>query len=277
MRTSGIIMLKKSSLERKKFKKEELTLIQKLDLKELTVAMPENLTQLLIWTSDLAQYDHAMFIKNIKELEIIVETDQKKSQQLQDQINFYRKRSGVENQTKDFYLNKLLNEGDVVVQGYIKHPTKTHTKYAVISYHGYNFITFATPEIIAKFPIHFIDFKHKDVPQTLTEIHADEEELLSKVRDFVKAFRKQYKEWVKNNKLIKEHNAVMHEIYIKIKNEEAELIKDVAVDTKQDVPKVKEKITAPVAEKAEPIQSINNNEKSITVIKKRKFALAKDK
>ena len=111
----------------------------------------------------------------------------------------------------------------------------------------------------------------------MTEIHADEEELLSKVRDFVKAFRKQYKEWVKNNKLIKEHNAVMHEIYIKIKNEEAELIKDVAVDTKQDVPKVKEKITAPVAGKAEPIQSINNNEKSITVIKKRKFALAKDK
>ena len=270
-------MLKKSSLERDKFKKEELTLLQKLDVNDISITMPENLAQLLIWTSDLAQYDHAMFIKSIKELETIAENDQEKQQQLQDQISFYRKRASVENQTKDFYLNKLLNQGDAVVKGYIQHPTRTPIKYAIIPYGGYDFVTFATPEIIAKFPIHFIDFKHKDVPQTLTEIHADEEELLSKVRDFVKAFRKQYKEWVKNNKLIKEHNAVMHEIYIKIKNEEAELIKDVAVDTKQDVPKVKEKITAPVAEKAEPIQSINNNEKSITVIKKRKFALAKDK
>ena len=57
-------MLKKSSLERDKFKKEELTLLQKLDVNDISITMPENLAQLLIWTSDLAQYDHAMFINN---------------------------------------------------------------------------------------------------------------------------------------------------------------------------------------------------------------------
>ena len=50
-------MLKKSSLERDKFKKEELTLLQKLDVNDISITMPENLAQLLIWTSDLAQYD----------------------------------------------------------------------------------------------------------------------------------------------------------------------------------------------------------------------------
>ena len=70
-------MLKKSSLERDKFKKEELTLLQKLDVNDISITMPENLAQLLIWTSDLAQYDHAMFIKSIKELETIAENDRR--------------------------------------------------------------------------------------------------------------------------------------------------------------------------------------------------------
>ncbi|CAP02951.1 hypothetical protein ABSDF_p20008 (plasmid) [Acinetobacter baumannii SDF] len=256
-------MLDKKSVHRKTFKQEELILIKKLDLNETTVAMPENLFQLLIWTSDLAQHNHALFIQNKNELELVGENDQNKKQELTDKINFYKKNALIENQTKDFYLNKLLNQGDLAVKGYIQHPTRTQTKYAIIPYQGYDFITFATREIIEKFPIHFIDFKNEGAPQTLEDIHADTEELLSKVKDFVKSFREKYKEAVKKNKLIKEHNAAVHEIYIKIKNGEAKLIKDVA----EEVPRVEE--TA-------PIQTVNSNEKPIKVIKKRKFALVKN-
>ena len=50
-------MLKQSSLERTEFKEEELAPIKKLDLNDLKVPMPKNLDQLLIWTSELAQYN----------------------------------------------------------------------------------------------------------------------------------------------------------------------------------------------------------------------------
>ena len=53
---------------------------------------------------------------------------------------------------KRFLLKKLLARGDAIVKGYIKNPTKKDTKYAVISYQGYDFVSFATPEIIEKFP-----------------------------------------------------------------------------------------------------------------------------
>ncbi len=270
-------MLEKTSVHMKTFKQEELILIKKLDKDEIKVAMPENLAQLLIWTSDLAQHNHALFIENINELKLVDENDQNKRQELNEKIDFYRKNALVENQTKDFYLNKLLNQGDVVVKGYIQHPTKTQTKYAIIPYHGYDFVTFATPEILAKFPVHFIDFVSKKSPQTLIDIHADEEELLSRVRDFVKSFRKEFNKWVKKNNSIKVHNAVVHEIYIKIKNGEAKLIKDVAEEVKQDDLRVKEKSAVPKIEETAPIQAVNSSAKPITVIKKRKFALVKDK
>ena len=157
-------MLKKSSLERDKFKKEELTLLQKLDVNDISITMPENLAQLLIWTSDLAQYDHAMFIKSIKELETIAENDQEKQQQLQDQISFYRKRASVENQTKDFYLNKLLNQGDAVVKGYIQHPTRTSMQYGSISPAGYDGRTCITPEIMRDFPAEGLAFEREHLP-----------------------------------------------------------------------------------------------------------------
>lgn len=93
----------------------------------------------------------------------------------------------------------------------------------------------------------------------------------------MKPFRTEYKKWVSENKLIKEHNAVVHEIYIKIKSGEADLIKEVVAETKKDVPKAKEKIAVPKVEETAPIQEVNSKEKPITVIKKRKFALVKDK
>ncbi len=276
METIGIIMLKKSSLEREKFKKEELILLQKLDLNDISVDMPENFAQLLIWTSELARHNHALLIQNLNELKLVDESNQEIIQELNEKINFYRKNSVVENQTKDFYLNKLLNQGDVFVKGYIQHPTRTQTKYAIIPYYGYDFVTFATAEIIAKFPVHFIDFKNDNAPQTLAEIHADEEELLSAVKDFVKAFRKQFNQWAKKNKAIKENNSVVQEIYRRINNGKAELIKDVVAEVKKDIPP-KEKIAVPKVEETAPIQAVNSNEKPITVIKKRKFALVKDK
>lgn len=270
-------MLKKSSLQREKFKKEELTLFKKLDLNDISIAVPENLAQLLIWTSNLAQYDHALFIQKNQELALVAETDQEKRQELDEQIKFYKKRASVENQTKDFYLKKLLDQGDAVVKGYIQHPTKEEIKYAVIPYHGYDFVTLATSEIIAKFPVNFIEKEKESASQALADIHADEEELFSAVTDFIKPYRTKYKELVKKNKVIKEHNAAVQEIHKKIKNGEAELIKEVVVDVKQESPQPREKIAVPVENRIEPIESINSNEKPITVIKKRKFALVKEK
>ncbi|EPF73982.1 hypothetical protein F945_01861 [Acinetobacter rudis CIP 110305] len=237
--------------------------MKRLDLSNIPITMPENLAQILIWTSKLAQYHHALFIQSSQKLELITENDKNKKQELNDLIKLYRKTGFVENQTKDFYLNKLLNQGEVVVQGYIQHPSKKQTKYAIIPYHGYDFITLATPNIVAKFPLHYIEIKKESIPQALTDIHLDEEELLSTVKDFVKSFRKLYKECVSKNELIKEHNTIVHKIYVKIKNGEVKLIK-------QDIP-----IAVPKVMKTATTQPINK--KSFKVIKKRKFPLLKDK
>jgi len=254
-------MLTYTSLLQKEFNQEELTLMKRLDLSNIPITMPENLAQILIWTSELAQYHHALFIQSSQKLELITENDKNKKQELNDLIKLYRKTAFVENQTKDFYLNKLLNQGEVVVQGYIQHPSKKQTKYAIIPYHGYDFITLATPKIIAKFPLHYIEIKKESMPQALTDIHLDEEELLSTVKDFVKSFRKLYKECVSKNELIKEHNTIVHKIYVKIKNGEVKLIK-------QDIP-----IAVPKVVKTATAQPINNNKKSFKVVKKRKFPL----
>ncbi|WP_040331208.1 hypothetical protein [Acinetobacter rudis] len=256
-------MLTYTSLLQKEFNQEELTLMKRLDLSNIPITMPENLAQILIWTSKLAQYHHALFIQSSQKLELITENDKNKKQELNDLIKLYRKTGFVENQTKDFYLNKLLNQGEVVVQGYIQHPSKKQTKYAIIPYHGYDFITLATPNIVAKFPLHYIEIKKESIPQALTDIHLDEEELLSTVKDFVKSFRKLYKECVSKNELIKEHNTIVHKIYVKIKNGEVKLIK-------QDIP-----IAVPKVMKTATTQPINK--KSFKVIKKRKFPLLKDK
>jgi len=254
-------MLTYTSLLQKEFNQEELTLMKRLDLSN--IPMPENLAQILIWTSKLAQYHHALFIQSSQKLELITENDKNKKQELNDLIKLYRKTAFVENQTKDFYLNKLLNQGEVVVQGYIQHPSKKQTKYAIIPYHGYDFITLATPNIVAKFPLHYIEIKKESIPQALTDIHLDEKELLSTVKDFVKSFRKLYKECVSKNELIKEHNTILHKIYVKIKNGEVKLIK-------QDIP-----IAVPKVMKTATTQPINK--KSFKVIKKRKSPLLKDK
>ena len=256
-------MLTYTSLLQKEFNQEELTLMKRLDLSNIPITMPENLAQILIWTSKLAQYHHALFIQSSQKLELITENDKNKKQELNDLFKLYRKTAFVENQTKDFYLNKLLNQGEVVVQGYIQHPSKKQTKYAIIPYHGYDFITLATPNIVAKFPLHYIEIKKESIPQALTDIHLDEEELLSTVKDFVKSFRKLYKECMSKNELIKEHNTIVHKIYVKIKNGEVKLIK-------QDIP-----IAVPKVMKTATTQPINK--KSFKVIKKRKFPLLKDK
>ena len=110
-----------------------------------------------------------------------------------------------------------MDQGKATVTGYIKHPIKQDTNYAVISYQGYNFISFATPEIIEKFPLHFIDFVQSEAPKTLVDIHSDEALLLSTVQNFIRPFKEQYKKIKSKNKEIKEHNKVVYKIYIKIK------------------------------------------------------------
>ena len=179
-------MLQRSSLERKEFKEDELKLIKKFDVKNLAVIFPENLNQLLIWTSELAQHNHAQFIEFSNKLGLMAEDNVEEREEINKKIKFYRNSAFEENQIKDFYLKKLLDQGEATVRGYIKHPIKQNTKYAVISYHGYDFVSFATPEIIEKSPLNFIDFVQIEAPKTLADIHPDEALLLSAIHDFAK-------------------------------------------------------------------------------------------
>ena len=178
-------MLQRSSLERKEFKEDELKLIKKFDVKNLAVIFPENLNQLLIWTSELAQHNHAQFIEFSNKLGLMAEDNVEEREEINKKIKFYRNSAFEENQIKDFYLKKLLDQGEATVRGYIKHPIKQNTKYAVISYHGYDFVSFATPEIIEKSPLNFIDFVQIEAPKTLADIHPDEALLLSTIKDFL--------------------------------------------------------------------------------------------
>ena len=70
-------MLKRSSLERKEFKQEELTLMKKLDLNHIEIIKSDNLAQLLIWTSELAEYHHAQFIEFSHKLDHVDEIEER--------------------------------------------------------------------------------------------------------------------------------------------------------------------------------------------------------
>ena len=269
-------MLKRSSLQRKEFKHEELALMKKLDFNDIEIIKSDNLVQLLIWTSELAQYNHAQFIEFSNKLDHVDELEER--EEVSKKITFYRKSAFSENQIKDFYLKKLLDQGDATVKGYIKHSVKQDTKYAVISYQGYNFISFATPEIIEKCPLHFIDFVQSETAKTLADIHPDETLLLSTIKNFITPFKEQYKKIKSKNREIKEHNTVVHKIYIKIKNKEATLHKEMVQKIKEPISVATEKETVSVKVKDIPVlQDIAKKEQSVTVIKKRKFALIKDK
>ena len=271
-----VVMLKQSSLERKEFKHEELALMKKLDFNDIEIIQPDNLGQILIWTSKLAEYHHAQFVEFSHKLDIVDEIEER--EEINNKINFYRKSRFLENHIKDFYLKKLLDQGEATVKGYIKHPIKQDTKYAVISYHGYNFISFATPEIIEKFPLHLIDFVQRETPKALADIHPDEALLLSTIKNFINPFKEQYKKITRKNREIKEHNAVVHEIFIKIKNKEATLHKEMVKNRENPILEVTEKKSISVKVKDIPVQQdLAQKQKSVTVIKKRKFALIKDK
>ena len=118
MEVKEIIMLKQSSLERTEFK-EELAPIKKLDLNDLKVPMPKNLDQLLIWTSELAQYNYAQFLDQSEQLKLVDEDNLEEQAEISQKLRFYRGNALIENQIKDFYLKKLLDQGGNS-QGYIK-------------------------------------------------------------------------------------------------------------------------------------------------------------
>ena len=278
MEVKEIIMLKQSSLERTEFKEEELAPIKKLDLNDLKVPMPKNLDQLLIWTSELAQYNYAQFLDQAEQLKLVNEDNLEEQAEINQKLRFYRGNALIENQIKDFYLKKLLDQGEATVKGYIKSPTKKNTRYAVISYHDYDFVSFATPEILNKFPADLINFVQKETPKTLADIYPEEAVFLSAIKKFIKPFKEQYKKLADKNREIKEHNTVAHEIYIKIKNKEATLQKSTDSKPKESSPKSTENSAVPVEMKQVAIQkNMAPQEKPITVIKKRKFALNKEK
>lgn len=111
MEVKEIIMLKQSSLERTEFKEEELAPIKKLDLNDLKVPMPKNLDQLLIWTSELAQYNYAQFLDQSEQLKLVDEDNLEEQAEISQKLRFYRGNALIENQIKDFYLKKLLDQG----------------------------------------------------------------------------------------------------------------------------------------------------------------------
>ena len=187
-------MLKRSSLQRKEFKHEELALMKKLDFNDIEIIKSDNLVQLLIWTSELAQYNHAQFIEFSNKLDHVDELEER--EEVSKKITFYRKSAFSENQ----------------------------------------------------------------------------------IKDFIKPFKEQYKKITSKNREIKEHNAVVHEIYIKIKNKEATLHKEMVKKSEKPIPVAIEKDAISVKVKDIPVlQDIAKKEKLVTVIKKRKFALIKDK
>lgn len=263
-------MLNKKSLKRTSFNQEELEYLKPKNWLNTSAPMPENLGQLMIWTSELAQYYYAFSIEHYRETEA---TENINKDQEERDLDYYRKRSFVANQTKDFYLNKLLDQDKAVVKGYIKHPVKEEIKYAVIHYNNYDFVTFATDKITDKYPIHIIDFEPKEPPKTLEEISENKEEFLLAVKEFIGIFRIQYKKTTRYNKSIKEHNSVVNAIYGKIKNGDAEIIKIIEEKTEDIIPIKTKELALPKEEKPKPIMS---NKKGITVIKKRKFNLVKD-
>ncbi|MBF7699266.1 hypothetical protein [Acinetobacter pollinis] len=266
-------MLNKESLKRTSFSQEELVYLKPKNWLNTSVPVPENIDQLLIWTSELAQYYYNFSIEHYREVEATENSNKDQSEERD--LDYYRKRSFVANQTKDFYLNKLLDQGKAIVKGYIKHPIKEEVKYAVIHYNNYDFISFATDKITDKFPIHIIDFERKQPPRTLEEISENKEDFLLAVNEFIGIFRVQYKKTARYNKSIKEHNAVVNEIYVKIKNGDAEIIKIIEEKTKiEEITPIQTKeLAPPKEEKPKPIIS---NKNGITVIKKRKFNLVKD-
>ena len=63
-------MLKRSSLQKKEFKQDELTQMKRLDFNDIEIIKPDNLGQILIWTSKLAEYHHAQFVEFSHKLDI---------------------------------------------------------------------------------------------------------------------------------------------------------------------------------------------------------------
>lgn len=79
-------------------------LVNKLDLTKIPTLLC--LITLLIdsWTSELAQHNHALFIKHKNELEFLDENDpfEVKKQELAEKIKFYRKNALIEKSNKGF-------------------------------------------------------------------------------------------------------------------------------------------------------------------------------
>jgi hypothetical protein len=127
-----------------------------------------------------------------------------------------------------------------------------------------------------KISLNFIDFVQSEAPKTLADIHPDEATAIN-YQNFIKPFKEQYKKIKSKNREIKEHNTVVHKIYIKIKNKEA-TCKNQQTRSLKNLVQIYENSAVPVEMKQVAIQkNMAPQEKSITVIKKRKFALNKDK
>ena len=79
-------------------------------------------------------------------------------------------------------MKKLLDQGRQQSKVILKVRPR---KYEICCnfYHDYDFVSFATPEILNKFPADLINFVQKETPKTLAEIYPEEAVFLSAIKN----------------------------------------------------------------------------------------------
>jgi hypothetical protein len=129
--------------------------------------------------SDLYKYEECKIENRLENLE-----DQAQREKLIDRLNWLKNTIKRENNVKDYYLIQLLNNGDAFINGYIQHPIKEKNIYAIVSYEGHDFVTFANNAMIKALPIHFIEF-HQEPIKDLKDVCEDVKLLLDETSQFV--------------------------------------------------------------------------------------------
>ncbi|MGQ0756761.1 hypothetical protein ACT43E_20830 (plasmid) [Acinetobacter baumannii] len=257
-------MLKKSDLNRREFKDSELLPIGKIDKDSMELEIPDNLPQLLIWIADLSQYHHFVVIRLRNELESSAENEVHNRDEILNSLSFHNRKANTYNNIKDAYLRLLLNQDVVSVRGYITSPNNDAKKYAVIRYHDYDFVTLATSEIEQKFPVRILESFNPEKVKTLTEIGLDEESQ-NLINAFVTYYRGRCKWRINRNRAIHEHNIVAEKIRQRMRERQKAL----------PTPPIKKASADEAPRQTIPEKAAQSSKKPITVIKKRKFTLAK--
>lgn len=264
-------MLNSESLERTEFNADELVLRTRKRLRDFDIKLPKNLEQLLVWTASMSQYNYGQYLALNQEV-LTLATDDPNRKDLEKRAQTFKYASYTANRVKDFYLTKLINSQQAEIIGHVAHATKSDTYYIVIAYGESKHLMLANEELLAKQPIQLIEFS-TPVPQSLAEIHSDEQELLFSVGKFIRKYFNILTDFKKYDQLTKEHNRVVNELLSRVKQGIVKVIEPTII-VKDEKPKMKEAVVVPPPPTPQTI--IKKNDKPIMVVKKRKFFLNKD-